>query len=224
MIALQQFKVIFYNSLTNEWRNKERLFTPVLFALVIILIFKFTSTDFTPETEIKVLIGQILVTCFLALQISFQRIFELDEQDGVFAQIQTYQVSPTSWFVAKFLNIVILSFFITSSVFFFLYLFHSEYSDTLCKFLIPISLAILSLSPLGILLSALTMQARGKQIIFPLLYFPLSTPVLISSSSLCLGYANQTPNGDSMSWLWLLIGICVVFFTVCLLLFSELVE
>ncbi len=224
MNAVSQFKTLFTFGLKNEWRHKERMFTPVLFSLAVILLFKFTSASFSEDIEAKIMIGQILVTCFLALQIILQRTFELDDTDGVFTLIQTYRISPSAWFCAKFANIVLLGLLVIVVLLVCMNVLNPGQSELIWMFFVPIALAVLALSPLGILLSALTAQANGRQILFPILYFPLSTPVLISSSSVCLQYATDNAVGSPSAWLGLLVGMSIIFFTLCLLLFAELVD
>jgi heme exporter protein B len=86
-------------------------------------------------------------------------------------------------------------------------------------------LGLTGLTSLGVLLSAATLKASGREIIFPLLYFPLSTPILLSAIESSLAYfENSSSSGQWIQWLILLVCFNVISFTLGLLLFGELVD
>ena len=87
------------------------------------------------------------------------------------------------------------------------------------------AMALAGLAALGVLLSAMTLKANARQILYPLLYFPLATPVLLAavqSSQLYLSSGQIT--ADVRAWLGLLLGFDVIYITLGALLFTELVD
>lgn len=80
------------------------------------------------------------------------------------------------------------------------------------------------LSAPGTLYAAMTSQARAGQTLLPLLLFPLVVPVLLASvkatSLLILG----DPMGQVRSWALLLISFDLIYWSLCGLLFSRVVE
>ena len=71
----------------------------------------------------------------------------------------------------------------------------------------------------------MTLKANARQILYPLLYFPLTAPVLlgaVQSSRLCLDGGRAA--ADIKAWLGLLLGFDCIYVTLGILLFTELVD
>lgn len=81
LTSLQQFKALVRLFYRSEKANLERLVSPILFAVTMLVLFFFAFGDLSSETKIKVYIAQIFLTIFLALQLAFLRVFEPDVQD-----------------------------------------------------------------------------------------------------------------------------------------------
>ena len=83
---------------------------------------------------------------------------------------------------------------------------------------------ILGFTALGTLLAALTAETRGRDLLLPLLFFPLLTPILLLSVQLTdsiLGGATLLERG---TWLLLLLGLDGIFLLLGLLLFEIVLE
>jgi heme exporter protein B len=87
-----------------------------------------------------------------------------------------------------------------------------------------ILLGTAGLSAPGTLYSAMTAEARSKQVLLPLLLFPLVVPVLIAavkaSSLVLLG----DPMGQLGAWLVLLAAFDAIYWSLCGLMFPKVVE
>jgi heme exporter protein B len=86
------------------------------------------------------------------------------------------------------------------------------------------SLGTLGFCVLGTLFSALTLGARGREILLPLLLLPLMIPVVLATirgMEIALGAGDFS---ESLPWLHLLIGFDVIFFTAGILVFEWVVE
>ena len=87
-----------------------------------------------------------------------------------------------------------------------------------------ILLGTAGLSAPGTLYAGMTAQARGRQTLLPLLFFPLVVPVLLATvkatSLLILG----DPMGQLRAWSTLLIAFDVIYWSLCGLLFGRVVE
>ena len=87
-----------------------------------------------------------------------------------------------------------------------------------------ILLGTAGLSAPGTLYAGMTAQARGRQTLLPLLFFPLVVPVLLAAvkatSLLILG----DPMGQLRPWATLLIAFDGIYWSLCGLLFGRVVE
>jgi ABC-type transport system involved in cytochrome c biogenesis permease component len=224
---LAQISLLVRQGIKAELSDRERIVSPLLFAATIMVLFAFTMGDVEKELRDRIFLAQTFLTLFLALQISFARTFEPDAQDRVFDMLRTYPVSSEAWFLSRvvlvFLNGVAILF---PTVLLGGLLWSQDASRLLTwqMFLIAF-LTLFGLCALGVLLSAMTLRALARQIIFPLLYFPLTAPVLLAAVQAAgLALAPDADADTFRGWLTLLTGFGVIYFTLGLLLFGELVE
>ncbi len=223
----QQYAVLVKQGLRAELVDKERIVSPILFALTLLLLFAFALGDLDDALRLKVYLAETMLTALFALQVSFSRLFEPDRQDRVFDLLRTYPLSHTSLFLAKYTLVSLLgSATLIPTLLFGAFLNQSPKLQLFSWTVVGIALlALAGLGALGVLLSALTLKANARQILYPLLYFPLTTPVLlaaIQSSRLCLEAGGLTP--DVNSWLGLLVAFDCIYITLGILLFTELVD
>jgi len=225
--AWKQYKLLVAQGVKAEFAERERLISPVLFAITMLLVFSFAVGDIDPLLVQRLYIASVFLTAMLALQLGFSRLFEPDRQDRVFDLLRTYPVSHTAWFLAKY-TLVLLTGAATllptlaAGAF-----FHQGGKKTLLTFEVAGIglLALAGLAALGVLLSAITLKANARQILYPLLYFPLTAPVLLAAVQASLMSLEGGPAASSLrSWLGLLGVFDVIYITLGILLYTELVD
>ncbi len=225
---LIQFRALLWQALQVEWSNSERWFSPLLFSATMIILFVFAFGKVEAQFLPQLYIAATFITAFFSLQIAFSRVLEPDMQDKVFDQLRTYPISPSAWFLSKYTLVILLGLLILVPTLFLSNLFLNEGPSSLLNgsILIIGILALLSLGALGVLLSTMMLRSNAKQILYPLLYFPLTTPVLLSAveSSRAVLVDAKDLSYLMSSWLGLLTIFGIMYFTICLLLFGELVK
>ena len=223
----RQYQTLVGQGIRAELADTERIVSPVLFAITLLLLFAFAMGEVDASLRVRVYLAETMLTALFALQVSFARLFEPDRQDHVFDLLRSYPVSHTALFLAKYSLVLILGFLTLAPTLLFGAFLNQTAKQPLFSWgVVGISLlALAGLAALGILLSALTLKANARQILYPLLYFPLTAPVLLAavqSSQLYLEAAKLTP--DVRSWLGLLVAFDCIYITLGLLLFTELVD
>jgi heme exporter protein B len=226
MKFFDQLTLIIAQGLRAELAEKDRLVSPLLFAATMLILFAFAVGDVRDDLVIKIHLAQTFLTMLLALQTSFSRIFDPDERDRVFELLQTYPINHSAWFLGKYVLVLILGISIVLPTMLFSGFLHDSPTIHLLNpmvFVVAI-LSLIGLVALGVLLSALTLKASGKEVLFPLLYFPLATPILLAAIQSSANFLD--PNIQSAPWQWVGLLSCfdVVYFTLGLLLFGELAE
>ena len=76
----------------------------------------------------------------------------------------------------------------------------------------------------GTLLSAMAVQARTRDILLPILLFPVVIPVVIAAVKACSGYIQGIPPGEISPWLNLLVVYDIIFLTAAWMIFDKVVE
>lgn len=87
-----------------------------------------------------------------------------------------------------------------------------------------IVLGAAGLSAPGTLYAAMSSQARARQALLPLLLFPLVVPVLLSAVKATALLGTGDPMGQLRSWIALLVAFDLIYWSLCGLFFSRVVE
>lgn len=205
-----------------EKGRAERWLTPMLFAAIVLLLFSFSFAEIPPEKYGESLfLGEAYLAGFLALQICYGRILASETDDGVLEQLKTYPIPSYALYISKLILALVMSVAILIPTFILAHVFLN------IAFLPEVAgialLALVGLSALGVLISILTLSARGKQVLFPILYFPLTIPVLLCALEVSQAlYRGEPLTAMLSSWLGLLLILDGVFLTLGLILFDEL--
>jgi heme exporter protein B len=91
------------------------------------------------------------------------------------------------------------------------------------RLLLVMFLGTVGLATIGTVFSAITAQARLRELLLPLLMFPLVAPVLIASTEATVGLFSEAPSLDRV-WLAFLVAFDVVFLTAAWLFGEYLFE
>jgi heme exporter protein B len=77
---------------------------------------------------------------------------------------------------------------------------------------------------LGTMVSAITLRARARELLLPLVFFPLMIPVILATIQCLAAVLRAGEIGDALPWLRLLIGFDVIFVTLGVLIFDWIIE
>lgn len=223
-----QCRLLFVQGWRGELADKERIISPALFAVTMLLVFAFAIGEVDRATVPKIYVAQTFLTLFFALQLSFARVFEQDRQDKVFDVMRTYPISHGAWFLSKYALVVTLGLLTLIPTMVFGALLNQIPGMPLMWSWVTLGIAVLALlglSAIGVLLSAMTLRAQARQMLYPLLYFPLTAPVLLGAVQGALQHLESNAvTADVQAWVGLLVAFDVIYFTLSILLYGELVE
>lgn len=220
--SLRQFKTLLVTSIRSDFAEQGKLVAPLLFVLCVFLLLSLGLEE-TALDPTQMVIIQVFLTVFLGLQLYLLRAFDMEQEES-FQILRAYPIHPHAWYWAKvvqlFLYLLLLLLF---SVLFAL-LFNAL--DLELKLLLPFlgigALAIFGFTVLGVLLAAIVLTAKGREVLFPILFFPLSVPVLIAMMQGALQlFASDQP--ALQGWVAILCGFDIIYLTLGLILFTEIV-
>lgn len=221
----QEIYTLLYYFFKSEWVKKERLVSPLLFASLVIILFHFIFGEEIARSP-SVFVGEIFLTLILVLQITLLRQFDIEKEDNVIEHMRASFVSPFSLFCAKFLLNFLFAFISATAIFLLTKLVNSHLdfsTQNTSLFFLIVFLFIFSTSSLGSLVSAVLSSVTGREILFPLLFYPLLVPVLILSVQTSLMVVVSQLNYNEIStYLLYLAGISSIYFIVSIMLFCEL--
>lgn len=212
MNFLRQVLVVAHKDVRAELRTKEAVNASFAFALVVLLLFSFA---FDPESDtMKDIAGGLLWIVFafaaaLVLNRSFARELPNDCLDGLVSA----PIPGAALFLGKALAnyaLVIAVEVIALPVF---GIFYSlNLMPFLGKLLLILALGAWALTVIGTTFSALTVNIRLREVMLPMMTYPILSPALMGAMRLSAALVQgQALTGDNFIWLKLLIGFDAVY-------------
>jgi heme exporter protein B len=204
--------VVALKDLRAELRTKEAINASFAFALVILLLFSFA---FDPSAEImKEISGGLLWIVFafagtLVLNRSFARELPNDCLDALVAA----PIPGAALFLGKCLAcyVIVLAVELVSLPVFGVF-YNVRWTSQLPGLVLVLLLGTWALTIIGNIFSALTVNIKLREVMLPMLTFPILIPALMSAMQLTNDLVGGVPiAGDNVAWLNILIGFDVVF-------------
>ena len=225
MTIPRQLVTIVRKDLLLEWRGRSRILSVVLFGVVTLLLFSFAVGP--DSVMLQAAGGGFLVLALLLSSIlSLSESFRVEQEQRAIEGLLLLPIDPVALYYGKTIsNTLFLSLLapILSPIALVLYSF--EIGPT--EFLSLIGLWVLSaagLSAPGTLYAAMTSRLQSQDVLLPLLYFPLVTPVLMGAVKSVSLILNGDPMSQLGSWAALLTGFAVIYWSLCGLLFVNVIE
>jgi heme exporter protein B len=219
----RQAGVIAMKDLRAELRSKEAINASFSFALVILLLFSFAVE---PSVEqVSEMSGGILWIVFafagtLVLNRSFARELPNDCLDALIAA----PISGAALFLGKALAnfLLVLAVELVSLPVFGIF-YNVRWTAQIGSLLFVLALGTWGLTVIGTIFSALTVNIRLRELMLPLLVYPMMIPGLMAAMNLSTHLIGGSPiSAEMITWLKLLIGFDVIF-TALALAFTETV-
>jgi heme exporter protein B len=219
MEFFRQTFTIMGKDLRAEVRSKEAINASFGFALVILILFSFA---FDPNEETtRAMSGGLLWICFafagtLVLNRSFVRELPNDCLDAMLAA----PISRAALFLGKALaNFAIVFAVELVSMPVFGIFYNVRWARQFWPLMLVLALGAWGLTVIGTIFSALTVNIRLREIMLPLLIYPMMIPCLMAAMRLSLILVAGDPiTGDELIWLKLLVAFDTVFTTLSLVL------
>jgi heme exporter protein B len=219
MSLLSSTTVLLGKELRTEFRSRELLTTTVVFILMVIVLFSFTF-DPTYNESRRFGPGLLWLAFLFAASLMLQPCFLREQNNDTLSALRLSVSDPFAIFLAKLVaNTLFLLFTELLMLPIFSILYNVPVLRVLGQLLLVFFLGSLGVSIAGTALSAISSQARMRELLLPLLLLPLLTPVLVASTQVTVGLLDVSP---FLEWkgLGFLVIFDVVFLTV-LWLFGE---
>jgi heme exporter protein B len=221
---LKDIWIIYQKDLKLDFRSLENFISMFFFSVIILLIFSFALPE---EEKIHQLLspGIFWVTFLLSGLLSLNKSFQIEKENGCMDAMLMSPVSRGAIFLGKMaenVSFILLIQLILIPVFGLL--FYSRILEFYGELMLLGLISSAGFSSLGTLLSGMTTDLRFKEILLPVLLFPLLVPLLLASvkitQAILLGDGFQ---GES-DWLKLLLGFDGIFVIISYLTFDFVME
>ena len=205
-----------------EWRSKDAINGMLFFSLLVVVLFSF-AFDPTMAVSRQIAGGILWVALLFASVTALNQTWTRELRNRVL-DAQRMAPSPAS---ALFLSKVLANFlFVTmiqlvlAPLFIIFYNLRAIGQGWLMLLVLP--LGTLALVVNGTFFAALSLRTRNREMLLPLILFPVSVPALLSMVQSTT--AILTGESDPGLWIRMLSGYDIIFLTLCLLLFETVLD
>lgn len=221
------FKIIrwiIWKDLLSEIRNRENISSMFFFALNVILIFSL-SFSLDPDTIKEIMPGIIWVAFGFTAIIGLGKSFLVEVNNDCMEYFQLLPVPKGAIYLGKFLSNLFFMLMVEIFLFpLFVLFFNLDILDRFLQFLLISTVATIGLSALGTLFSALTVQIRAREVMFPILLLPLSVPIFIGAVESTRAVLGGDPFEMYRHWIELLVVFDVIFVIVSFWVFEFILD
>jgi len=215
-----QMGAILEKDIRCELRSKQTWISMGLFALLVLVIFNF-AFDLRVDNKAAVAPGALWVSFIFASLLGLGRTIAAEQDHGSLDRLLLCPIDRKAIYLAKLLgNLLFIGVVEIVALPIFAALFNVP---LFLGPLIPIVLlGTLGIATIGTIFSAMAAATRARELLLPLLVFPLIVPIVIgavrATGSLLIPAANEPP------WLGLIIAFDVIFLSLSMLLFQYVIE
>ncbi len=220
MIFLEQMIAILWKDVRYELRSKQMWTGMGLFALLVLVIFNF-AFDLRVDNVAAIAPGALWVAFVFASLLGLGRTIAAEREIGSMDRLLLCPVNRKAIYLAKLLGNML---FIGVVEIVALPIFAALFNVPLfVGALLPIVLlSTLGIAAVGTLFSAMAAATRARELLLPILVFPLIVPIVIgavrATGTLLAPAVNEPP------WLGLIAAFDVIFLTVSMLTFEYVIE
>jgi heme exporter protein B len=208
--------------LAAEWRSRELFTSMLIFSLLVILIFNF-ALELDPKTRTNVTAGVLWVTFTFAGTLGLNRSMAIEKDRGCMDGLLLAPVDRSAIYFGKAISNLIFMLVVETIV---LPVYSVLYNTNLFQpgLLVVILLGSVGYVAVGTLLSAMAVQTRTRDVLLPILLFPLVVPVVIAAVKASGGILQGLPFADIRTWINLLLVYDIIFMAISFMFFEYVVE
>jgi heme exporter protein B len=224
MALLKETVLLLKKDLRVEMRRRESLLTTFFFGTLLLFVFHF-SFDLPPERVAEMTPALLWLAFLFTGTLGLAQLFEAERSNHCLDALLLSPMDRGAFFLAKtcfnFLLMVTVEIVVIPL---FWILFNLSFWDRVPYLFFVTLLGTIGFCVLGTLMSAVTLKARARELLLPLVLFPLMIPVILATIRCMEAILRSGEIGDALPWLRLLVGFDVIFLTVGTLIFDWVVE
>jgi heme exporter protein B len=219
---LKAILAVVWKDLAAELRSRELLSAMLVFALLVILIFNF-ALELDLPTRRSVTSGVLWVTFAFAGTLGLNRSMAIEKDRGCLDGLLLAPVDRSAIYFGKAISNLVFMLIVEAIV---LPAYSLLYNTNLIN---PGVIGVTILGSIGYvavgtLLASMAVQTRTRDIMLPILLFPVAIPVLLASVKASEGFLQGLAGAEIMPWVNLLIVYDVIFIAVAFMTFDSVVE
>lgn len=214
---------IVQKDLSAELRSRELLSAMLVFSMLVILIFNF-ALELDVKVRQSVTAGVLWTTFAFAGTLGLNRSMAVEKDRGCMDGLLLAPVDRSAIFFGKAISNLAFMLIVEAIVLPLYALLYNETRIFQPGFLGVILLGSIGYISVGTLLSTMSVQTRTRDVMLPILLFPVAIPVLLASVKASGGMLTGADFAEVLAPLNLLIVYDVIFIAVAFMIFDYVVE
>jgi heme exporter protein B len=205
-----------------EWRSKDAINSMLFFSLLVVVIFSF-AFDPTAEESRRIAGGLIWVAFLFAAVVALNQTWARELRNQVLDAYRVSPATPAALFLSKAVgNFLFVATLEAAIVPLFVVFYNLRSLGPVWQLALVAVLGTWALVVNGTFFAAMSIRTRSREVMLPLILFPISIPALIAmvESTTTILTGDSTPTFGMQ----LLVVYDVVFTTVCVALFGMVIN
>lgn len=217
-------RAIAWKDLTAERRSKAQFNGVIALALTILVMFGFALGPDAQATR-DAAAGVIWLAALFAGVLAFNRSYQMELDGGALEHLLLYPGSRRSIFAGKLLaNFVFICAMLAVVVLAAIVLFQMQVPARWPSLVAILVLGAAGLTILGTFYAAMASRSRAREVLLPLLLFPMLVPVLLAAMEATKALLGGNVMSDAGAWARLLVVFDVIFLVGTFLVFESVIE
>jgi heme exporter protein B len=215
--------IIIGKELRTELRARELLNATIMFGLVVVVLFSFAFEPTAAESR-RYGPGLLWIAFLFAGSLMLHPSFAREQTNDTLSALRLAPISSFAILLGKmFANLIFMSLAEIVLVPVFAVLYNVSLAGVVGRLTAILLLGTLGLVVTGTVFSAISAHARMRELLLPLLLFPILVPLLIAAVEATSALFAEQPALDR-TWVTFLAGFDIVFLTAAWLLCDYLFE
>jgi heme exporter protein B len=224
MAGLRTMYLLLAKDLLVEFRNRETFTVMLFFAVVILFLFHFSLNPARENTALLAP-GLLWLAFMFTGVLGLGRSFQAEQVNDCLEQLLLVPGDRGNLYLGKLVGNIAFMLAVECLIIpLFALFFQLNLWEALLPLLAIAVLGTLGFAAIGTLFSALTANLRAREVLFPVLLFPLVVPVIIGTVTATGIVLGGGALGEASGWLKLLGAFDTIFLAVAYLTFEFVVE
>lgn len=213
---------IIRKDLAVELRSRELLSAMLVFALLVILIFNF-ALELDIKARATITSGVLWATFVFAGTLGLNRSLAMEKDRGCLDGLLLAPVDRSAIYFGKAIGNLVFMLLVEAIV---LPVYSILYNVNLFHWglLLTLLLGSIGYVTVGTLLASMAVQTRTRDVLLPILLFPVVIPVLVGAVKASNGFLQGLAIAEIMPWINILIVYDVIFTALAFAVFDYVVE
>jgi len=221
---LKTVGVLLAKDLLIEWRTRARLNALVFFALSTLLLFSFAVG---PDTKVlaRNAGGYLWLALLFASVLALGESFRVEQENLTLDGLRLAPADARAIFLSKAVgNTLLLTGLGLLLIPVMVALYGVQVAMGVRPFVTTLVLGCMAISAPGTVYSAIASNARARDVLLPLLLFPLIIPALLAAAKATSLVLQGDPMNQLPSWFGLLTGFNLIYWGLGFVLFPRVIE